>query len=287
MICRRLPLVLGFALAPLVCSASAHADPSGVAVIIGNRHYQGAVPEVSYAHRDAEAFKRYVLDALGYDPANVIDLRDATQAEMVATFGNEKSAEGNLWAYLDPAGGSDVVVFYSGHGVPGQRDDKGYLLPADADPNVPELNAYPIDLLYANLAKLTEAGDRGGVPGRLFLRRQPARNADRERLARVCFGSVAHDRGRRHDGADRRFRRLAGQLGHRRRPRHVHPPLAGCLVRQGRRGRRRPRERGGGEALSGPPHDPRRPPRLQAQPGGEPVGRWRDGAGLLRRHRFS
>ena len=67
-----------------------------MAVIIGNRHYQGAVPEVTYAHRDAEAFKRYVLDALGYDPVNVIDLRDATQAEMVATFGNEKSAEGNL-----------------------------------------------------------------------------------------------------------------------------------------------------------------------------------------------
>ena len=67
-----------------------------MAVIIGNRHYQGAVPEVTYAHRDAEAFKRYVLDALGHDPANVIDLRDATQAEMVATFGNEKSAEGNL-----------------------------------------------------------------------------------------------------------------------------------------------------------------------------------------------
>lgn len=154
----RLPLILGLVLAPLLCSAIAHANPNGVAVIIGNRHYQGAVPEVSYAHRDAEAFKRYVLDALGYDPANVLDLRDATQAQMVATFGNEKSAEGNLWAYLDPAGGSDVVVFYSGHGVPSQRDGKGYLLPADADPNVPELNAYPIDLLYANLAKLTEAG---------------------------------------------------------------------------------------------------------------------------------
>ena len=67
-----------------------------MAVIIGNRHYQGAVPEVTHAHRDADAFKRYVLDALGHDPVNVIDLRDATQAEMVATFGNEKSAEGNL-----------------------------------------------------------------------------------------------------------------------------------------------------------------------------------------------
>ena len=59
-------------------------------------------------------------------PPNVLDLRDATQAQMVATFGNEKSAEGDLWAYLDPAGGSDIVVFYSGHGVPGQRDGKGH-----------------------------------------------------------------------------------------------------------------------------------------------------------------
>ena len=155
---RRLPLILGLALALLASGATAYANPSGVAVIIGNRHYQGSVPEVSYAHRDAEAFKRYVVDTLGYDPANVIDLRDATQSQMVATFGNEASAEGNLWSYLDPAGGSDVLVFYSGHGVPGQRDGKGYLLPADADPNVPELNAYPIDLLYANLAKLDEAG---------------------------------------------------------------------------------------------------------------------------------
>ena len=155
---RRLPLTLGLALALLASATTAYANPSGVAVIIGNRHYQGAVPEVSYAHRDAEAFKRYVVDTLGYDSANVIDLRDATQSQMVATFGNEASAQGNLWSYLDPAGGSDVLVFYSGHGVPGQRDGKGYLLPADADPNVPELNAYPIDLLYANLAKLDEAG---------------------------------------------------------------------------------------------------------------------------------
>ena len=158
MTCRRVAMILSLALAFLASGAIAYANSSGVAVIIGNRHYQGAVPEVSYAHRDAEAFKRYVLDALGYDSANVIDLRDATQAQMVATFGNEKSAHGNLWSYLDPAGGSDVVVFYSGHGVPGQRDGKGYLLPADADPNVPELNAYPIDLLYSNLAKLDEAG---------------------------------------------------------------------------------------------------------------------------------
>ena len=143
---------------PNVCAAEA-ANPAGVAVIIGNRHYKGTIPEVAYAHRDAEAFKRYVLDALGYDPENVIDLRDATQSDMTATFGNEASVEGNLWSYLEVAGGSsDVVVFYSGHGVPGINDGRGYLLPTDADPNVSELNAYPIDLLYSNLARLDEAG---------------------------------------------------------------------------------------------------------------------------------
>ena len=155
---RRLPLTLGLALALLASGATAYTNPTGVAVIIGNRHYEGTIPEVAYAHRDAEAFKRYVLDTLGYDPEHVIDLRDATQSQMEATFGNEASVEGNLWSFLDPAGGSDVLVFYSGHGVPGQRDGKGYLLPTDADPNVPELNAYAIDLLYANLAKLEGTG---------------------------------------------------------------------------------------------------------------------------------
>lgn len=64
----RLPLILGLALAPLMCGAIAHAN-SNVAVIIGNRHYQGAVPEVSYAHRDAEAFKRYVTRPQSGDEA--------------------------------------------------------------------------------------------------------------------------------------------------------------------------------------------------------------------------
>ena len=45
-------------------------------------------------------------------------------------------------------------IFYSGHGVPGLRSKRGYLLPVDADPNTPEINGYPVDLLYANLGTL-------------------------------------------------------------------------------------------------------------------------------------
>ena len=121
----------------------------GVAVIVGNRNYEHErVPEVSYAHRDAEAFKEYVIEVLGYDLENVIELLDASQAELETAFGNERSHEGTLWRYLDPEGGTDVVVFYSGHGVPGLNDKRGYLLPSDADPNTAEINGYPIDVLY-------------------------------------------------------------------------------------------------------------------------------------------
>jgi hypothetical protein len=148
------------ALAIFLCAQATAAprNPDGVAVIIGNADYtHDQVPDVSYAGRDAAAFKRYVIDVLRCDPVNIIDLRDATQAQMNAAFGNRDTYKGKLWRYLDPAGKSDVVVFYSGHGVPGQRSGRGYLLPVNADPDAAEINGYPIDLLYENLGKLQAA----------------------------------------------------------------------------------------------------------------------------------
>ena len=55
-------------------------NPKGVAVIVGNKDYEHRdIPDVSFAHRDADAFRRYAVDVLGYDPENIIDLRDATR----------------------------------------------------------------------------------------------------------------------------------------------------------------------------------------------------------------
>ena len=151
-------VIVSAVLAVLAAGVAAAPAPDGVAVVIGNRTYANdRVPEVAYAHRDADAFRQYVVGMLGFDPDNIIDLRDATQAEMETTFGNERDHKGRLWSYLDPSGGSDVVVYYSGHGVPGLRDKKGYLLPSDANPDTAQLNGYPIDLLYENLGRMTEA----------------------------------------------------------------------------------------------------------------------------------
>ena len=153
-----LSLALIGSIAEGVALAAQVRNPDGVAVIVGNRNYSHPdVPDVNFAHRDADAFRRYVIDVLGFHPENILDLRDASQAEMEAAFGNERGREGNLWRYLNPAGGSSVVVFYSGHGVPGLKDGRGYLLPTNADPNTAEINGYPIDLLNGNLAKLHEA----------------------------------------------------------------------------------------------------------------------------------
>jgi len=153
---RRLIILCGLVLVAAAGSAMA-AGPQdhrySVAVIIGNKTYQGRIPEVAYAHRDADAIKAYLVQVLGYREGNIIDLRDATQAQMTSAFGNRMSHEGELWGYIRP-GRSHVTVFYSGHGVPGLKDRRGYLLPVDANPDTPEISGFSVDLLYENLAKL-------------------------------------------------------------------------------------------------------------------------------------
>ena len=135
--------------------AVAAGNEFGVAVIIGNKAYQDdRVPDVDYAHNDADAFYKFVVGTLGFSPDNVVDLRDATKARMESAFGAKGNVRGQLWRWAEADGSSDIVVFYSGHGVPGINDGRGYLLPVDANPDTAEINGYPIDVLYENLGKV-------------------------------------------------------------------------------------------------------------------------------------
>ena len=126
-------------------------NPHGVAVIVGNKDYKHT-DDVRFAHRDAEAFRTYAVEFLGFDPKRIIDLRDVPLTQMIEVFGNERDFRGAIWRRLDEAGRSDVVVFYSGHGAPGLRDKRGYLVPVDAKPDSVELSGYSIDVLYATWA---------------------------------------------------------------------------------------------------------------------------------------
>ncbi|MTI11005.1 SUMF1/EgtB/PvdO family nonheme iron enzyme [Curvivirga aplysinae] len=165
-------LILAYTILGAASLSWAKKNEEGVAVIIGNKSYSDRIPEVTYAHRDADAIRYYILNVLGYAEENVIDLRDATKSQLESAFGNSNSHKGQIWQYIDPAGTSDVTIYYSGHGVPGS-DKRGYLLPSDANPDTAEINGYPIDLLYENLGKLNTrrvtilldacfSGDSGG-----------------------------------------------------------------------------------------------------------------------------
>ncbi len=128
-------------------------NPDAIAVIIGNRTYGDRVPAVEFAHNDADAMRRYMVEFLGVNERNVIDLRDAKLAEMESVLGNSRSYQGKLWRWVRP-GESDVFVYYSGHGMPGLKDGRRYLLPVDGDPDTPELQGYALEVLYRNLEKL-------------------------------------------------------------------------------------------------------------------------------------
>ncbi len=130
--------------------------PDDIAVIIGNADYakQGKdIPNVVPAYADAEGFKRYVIQALGVREGNIVDLRDATQADLISVFGSRGQFKGRLFNWVKP-GRSNVTVYYSGHGAPAGGDGTPYLVPVNANPATIELNGYPLAVLYANLGKV-------------------------------------------------------------------------------------------------------------------------------------
>jgi TPR repeat protein len=129
--------------------------PDDIAVIIGNANYKKLgrdIPNVTPAYADAEGIKRYVRQALGIAEDNIIYIKDATQKDMISTFGSGTNHKGKLFRYLVP-GKSRVFVYYAGHGAPGEGDSN-YLVPTDAEASLIDLNGYPIKTLYKNLSKL-------------------------------------------------------------------------------------------------------------------------------------
>jgi hypothetical protein len=131
--------------------------PDDIAVIIGNADYSkhgNDLPNVVPAYADAEGFKRYAMQALGVREGNIIDLRDASQADLISVFGARNQFKGRLFNWVKP-GRSNVIVYYAGHGAPAGDDGTPYLVPVDANPATIELNGFPLEVLYANLGKVS------------------------------------------------------------------------------------------------------------------------------------
>ena len=126
-----------------------------IAVIIGNANYKKMgkdIPNVNPAYADAEGIKQYFMKAKGIKEGNIIYLKDATGAQLLGVFGNDKSYKGKLFNYIKP-NKSNVYVYYAGHGAPGEEGD-AYLVPTDTDSQTIEFTGYPLSTLYSNLGKL-------------------------------------------------------------------------------------------------------------------------------------
>ena len=127
-------------------------DEETVAVVIGNRNYAKLPPSETSAN-DAGAVYAILTEYLGVRQDNVIDLRDARQADFNAVFGS-LGVEGELARIVRARSGARVIVYYSGHGATDSESGETYLLPVESEPFREALTGYRLSTLYTNLAAL-------------------------------------------------------------------------------------------------------------------------------------
>ena len=127
-------------------------NPNAFAVVIGNKDYQ-STKHVSFALNDAKTMKEYLINVLGYSEGNIFYLENATKSSFETYFGTKENPQGKLYNNIKQ-GISDVFIYYAGHGAPGLKDNKGYFVPIDCDPQYVEQGGYSLDVFYQNIAKL-------------------------------------------------------------------------------------------------------------------------------------
>jgi len=119
-----------------------------IAVIIGIESYKNLNSTAKYAHSDARSYYRYATDLLGISEKNIkllID-SDATKGELENVFTRGGWLERRIRAIGNPTG-TEIFVFYSGHGLPDVKKDEPYLLAYDCDPDNPATGYHLKDIL--------------------------------------------------------------------------------------------------------------------------------------------
>jgi hypothetical protein len=129
-------------------------NEGNLAVVVGNRDYEGELPNNLDGHADADAVITLLTDQLGYKQENIVDLRDATLADLERVFGSDDNPGGEIATRIDKDDPADVFVYIASHGLADEEDgNKVYLLPIDARLDDLDDSAYPLQDLYQNLGK--------------------------------------------------------------------------------------------------------------------------------------
>ena len=119
-----------------------------LALIIGIQDYKYA-PDVDYADRDAQYFYEYTKSVLGIPEPNIYFRVDdgATSGEFNKIFAEDG------WIARRLGSKTNIIFYYSGHGAPDPKSEKGYLIPHDIDPNYAN-TGFSLDEIYESLAAL-------------------------------------------------------------------------------------------------------------------------------------
>lgn len=120
-----------------------------LAIIIGIEDYKYA-PTVDFASNDARVFYQYSKSVFGIPERNIYyRINDgATSGEFNKIFADDGWIARRL-----KKDQTDVIVYYSGHGAPDTKSEKGYLIPHDIDPNYANTGV-SLDFIYSSLSKL-------------------------------------------------------------------------------------------------------------------------------------
>lgn len=115
-----------------------------IALVWANENYKN-VSHVSGALNDGQSFAEYCRRTLGIPEEQVIEMEDATYAEMLTSMRRLRQQANGL------GDGVDIIFFYAGHGIPDEATKDAFLLPVDGD-SFTTAATYPLKQLYADLS---------------------------------------------------------------------------------------------------------------------------------------
>lgn len=119
------------------------------ALIVANENYKN-VANVSSALHDGQTFTEYCEKTLGIPASQIVFLTDATFGDFWSEFENLKGRIANRPENID------VILFYSGHGLPDNDTKEAYLMPVDAQPQHSR-TMIKLQEVYDGLGKLPNA----------------------------------------------------------------------------------------------------------------------------------
>ena len=124
-------------------------NENAFAFIVANENYKN-VGNVPSALHDGKTFAEYCRKTLGIPETQIVFLTDATSGDFWSSYDNLVKRVTNR------ENDTDVILYYSGHGLPDDASKEAYLLPVDAQPQSPR-TMVRLQEVYDGLGKIPNA----------------------------------------------------------------------------------------------------------------------------------